>query len=86
MIGQINNVCFFGKLNSATKFQLVKAYCTSYYGCEMWSLWNQTIEDMCIAWRNGLGEFGVFRWIHIMSFYQGSGMMFRFWTSCASDR
>ena len=36
MIGQINNViCFFGKLDSTTKFKLVKAYCTSYYGCEM---------------------------------------------------
>ena len=45
--GQINNViCCFGKLDSTTKFKLVKAYCTSYYGCEMWSLWNQNIEDM----------------------------------------
>ena len=36
MIGQINNViCFFEKLDSTTKFKLVKAYCTSYYGCEM---------------------------------------------------
>ena len=35
MIEQINNViCFFGKLDSTTKFQLVKAYCTSYYRCE----------------------------------------------------
>ena len=52
---QINNVIwFFGKLDSTNKFKLVKAYCTSYYGCEMWSLWNQTIEDMCIAWRKGV--------------------------------
>ena len=41
VIGQINNViCFFEKLDSTTKFKLVKACCTSYYGCEMWSLWN----------------------------------------------
>ena len=87
MIGHIINViCFFGKLDSTTQFKLVKAYCTSYYGCEMLSLWNQTIEDMCIAWRKGVRRFGVFRLTHIMSFHQESVMMFRFLTSCVSDR
>ena len=52
----------------------------------MWRVWNQTIEDMCMAWRKGVREFGVFRLTHIISFYQGSVMMFRFWTSCVSDR
>jgi uncharacterized membrane protein len=54
MIGQINNVlCYFGKLDSVTKVRLLKAYCSSFYGCELWDLWDNKIEDFSKAWRHG---------------------------------
>jgi hypothetical protein len=54
LVGQINNVlCYFGKLDSVTKLKLMKAYCSSYYGCELWDLWSNSVEDFCIAWRRG---------------------------------
>jgi hypothetical protein len=54
MIGQINNVlCYFSKLDSVTKVRLLKTYCSSFYGCELWDLWNDGIEVFARAWRNG---------------------------------
>lgn len=48
MIGQINNViCYFDRLDSATKLKLLKAYCSSYYECEIWNLLNPDIGDRC---------------------------------------
>ena len=41
-------------LDSTTKFKLVKAYCISYYGFEIWNLWSLYIEDMCVALRYGI--------------------------------
>lgn len=53
--GQVNNVlCYFRKLNSSTRYELFRFYCTSFYGCELWSLDTSTIEKLCIAWRRGL--------------------------------
>ena len=40
-IGQANSVCilcYFGKLDSVTKHKLFRTYCSSTYGCELWSL------------------------------------------------
>ena len=42
-----------GKLDSVIKNQLFKAYCSSFYGCEIWDLNNTMIESLCIAWRKG---------------------------------
>jgi len=36
-IGQANNViCWFGKLDCRVKTKLLKAYCSSFYGSELW--------------------------------------------------
>jgi len=54
-IGQTNNVlCFFRKLNSNVNYKLFLSYCTSYYGCELWSLTTSNISDFCTAWRRGV--------------------------------
>ena len=44
----------FRKLHSFVQYNLFRAYCTSYYGCELWLLNNNYIEDFCIAWRKGI--------------------------------
>ena len=54
-VGQVNNVlCYFGKVNSLVKNRLFHNYCTSMYGCELWSLNTDRINDLSIAWRKGL--------------------------------
>lgn len=54
MVGQINNfLCNFSKLDSFIKNQLYKAYCTSFYGCELWDLNNSNLEQFCVEWRKG---------------------------------
>jgi hypothetical protein len=54
-IGQVNNIlCYFGKLASFVKQYLFHAYCTSYYGCELWSLTNSNVKEFCVAWRKSL--------------------------------
>jgi len=54
-IGQTNQVlCFFRKLNSNVKYKLFLSYCTSYYGCELWSLTTSNISYFCTAWRRGV--------------------------------
>ena len=54
LIGQINSVlCHFGKLDCVTKVKLLKAYCSSFYGGELWSLWDNNVEEFCKAWRQG---------------------------------
>jgi exonuclease III len=53
-IRQTNNViCYFNKLDSFVRNSLFKSYCSSFYGCELWSLSNDSIEDLCTAWRKG---------------------------------
>jgi len=45
-IVQVNNtLCYFGKLSSFFKYNLFHAYCTSYYGCELWSLSNCNVKE-----------------------------------------
>ena len=47
-IGQVNNMlCYFRKLTSCVKYRLFRSYCTSFYGCELWSLTTCNIEDFC---------------------------------------
>ena len=41
-------------LGPVTKLTLLKAYCTSYYGCVLWDLSCKAIDDFCIMWRKGL--------------------------------
>ena len=57
LIYQINNIlCNFRKVDCSTKIRLVKAYCTSFYGCELWDLSNNCIENICTAWRRGIRQ------------------------------
>jgi len=54
-IGQVNNtLCYFGKLSSFVKYNLFHAYCTSFNGCELWSLSNSNVKEFCFAWRKSL--------------------------------
>ena len=54
LISQINALlCYFGSLDSVVKSKLFKAYCSSMYGCELWSLEHEMIQQYCIAWRKG---------------------------------
>ena len=55
LVAQINTVlCYFGKLPALTKLKLMKAYCSSLYGCELWDLSNGCINNVCVTWRKGL--------------------------------
>jgi len=53
-IGQANNVlCCFSKVDLLTKLRLFKSYCSTAYGCELWSLYNDAIGEFSVAWRKG---------------------------------
>jgi hypothetical protein len=55
LIGQVNKIlCNFRNVNCLTKTRLVKAYCTSFYGAEIWDLSHSGIESICTAWRKGI--------------------------------
>jgi hypothetical protein len=54
-INQTNNVlCYFRKLTSYIKCQLVNSYCMSLYGCELWLLSSPNIDNICVSWRKSL--------------------------------
>lgn len=55
-IGQVNNViCCFDKLTWPIRLKLFKSYCTSLFGCELWSLDDDgDVELFCVAWRKCL--------------------------------
>ena len=55
LIRQINNVlCTFSCLGLIVRVRLLKNYCLSLYGCELWNLENSAIGWLCKAWRAGL--------------------------------
>jgi len=55
LISQINNVlCSLHQVDSIVKVNLLKTYCLSLYGCELWHLQHPTIENVCKSWRQGL--------------------------------
>ena len=50
LIGQVNKMlCTFRNINCSTKTKLVKSYCTSFYGAEIWDLSHNGIEAICTA-------------------------------------
>jgi len=54
LIGQINSMlCQFSNVDAVIKVRLLKAYCSSFYGCELWDLWDSDIESFCKAFRHG---------------------------------
>jgi len=55
LIGQINGIlCDFRNVTCNTKIRLIKTYCTSLYGAELWDLSNDIIDSIWIAWRQGV--------------------------------
>jgi hypothetical protein len=53
--GQVNDIlCYFGNHGSIFKQSLMKNYCTSLYGCEIWDLNDSTKQNICTAWRQGI--------------------------------
>ena len=53
--GKVNNlICFFQNLDSETKYKLFCSYCSSFYGSVLWSLNNDQINDIIIAWRKAV--------------------------------
>ena len=54
-VGQANNaLCFFNKLDTFVKVRLFKSFCSSLYGCELWALDNDAINELVISWRKAL--------------------------------
>ena len=54
-IGQANSLfCFFNKMDLLVKIKLFKSYCSSLYGCELWSLVSDDVDSFCCAWRTAL--------------------------------
>jgi len=47
-------LCKFRNVTCNTKNRLIKTYCTSLYGAELWDLSNNYIDSICIAWRRGV--------------------------------
>jgi hypothetical protein len=47
-------VCFFGKLSCITKLRLFSSYCSSFFGCELWDLGDQSVVQICIEWRKAI--------------------------------
>ena len=55
MVGQINNVLYyFSQIDAVPQLKLLKSYCSSLYGCELWNLCHAAISDVCIALPNDL--------------------------------
>ena len=50
-ISQVNNI---GKLDCVKKMRLLKAYCSNFYGSELWDLANDSMETLDKTWRNAL--------------------------------
>jgi len=54
LVTQINSVlCTFSSLDAIVKVKLLKSYCLSLYGCELWNLSHTDIEKICKSWRFG---------------------------------
>ena len=52
MVDQINNVlCYFSQVGAVPKLKLLKSYCSSLYGCELWNLSRAAISHACTARR-----------------------------------
>jgi len=47
-------LCIFAKIDSLVKCGLFTAYCSSFYGSELWNLDTNVIASFCVVWRKGL--------------------------------
>ena len=61
-IGQVNDVlCFFGKVSCDVKARLFRAYCTSFYGCELWDLSSGSLSAFCTKLSGAYGIYHIER-------------------------
>ena len=44
----------FGSLQTVVKKKLFHQYCCALYGSQLWPLWHDSVNKMCIQWRNAL--------------------------------
>jgi len=55
LISKLNEVLStFRDLDSFVKVRLLKNYCLSLYGCELWNLRHASVENICKSWRSAL--------------------------------
>lgn len=54
LVRPITFYVFFNKLDMRVKLKLFMSYCSSFFGCELWSLNSPNIEYFCVAWRKAL--------------------------------
>ena len=55
MVRQINNaLCYFSQVGAVPKLELLKSFCSSVYGCELWDIFHDAIADIYTAWRKDL--------------------------------
>ena len=47
-------LCFFSELDALVKNRLFNAFCSSFYGSELWDLESCLRERVNITWRKGL--------------------------------
>ena len=61
--GQVNNIiCYFRKQNSFVLYKLFRAYCSRWYGCELWSFNNGKIDDAATTWRKSIRRIWKLPW------------------------
>ena len=45
----------FGKCQALVKNRLFTQYCMSFYGSQIWPLWeNNKLDDLCVKWRKAI--------------------------------
>ena len=55
LIGQVNSVlCTFRKLDPLVKLRLLRNYCMTLYGCQLWHLRHTYNDNICKSWRSGM--------------------------------
>jgi hypothetical protein len=54
-IGQVNNVLgYFNMLDAVVKQELFSAYCSIFYGCELWPIDHGKLDTLFRAWRKAV--------------------------------
>ena len=51
-VGKANAVLSdFKGVSGMLKYNVIKTYCYSFYGSQLWNLQNRAIENLCVSWR-----------------------------------
>ena len=54
-VGKVNAVISdFKGIGGMLKYNVVKTYCYSFYGSQLWNLQNKAIQNLCISWRRAI--------------------------------